>query len=107
MTTIQIKRSIRNFGIVFALIGIMGLYSILLQYNSSNHPLFIKYFVIIVFSFKLLMGILIIIRNKIGLYYLLFALNIIYLGYPIGTQISKKYSKYVKQYLQEEKEKNG
>ena len=50
------------------------------------------------------MGILIILHKKLGLYYLFFALKIMYLGYPIGTQFSNKYSKYVKQYLQEKRD---
>ena len=100
----KMAKSIRNFGVVFIGIGIFGLYSIYLQYNSDSIPHFFKIIVIGVFSLNLLMGILIILHKKWGLYYLLLALKVMYFGYPIGTQVSKKYSKYVKQLLQEQKE---
>ncbi len=103
MKNSEIKTSIRNFGFVFIGIGILGLYSFYLQYSTNVHPEAISYIVIFVFLLKLVIGILIVFPTKLGLYYFLFALNIIYLGYSIGTQISNKYSKYVRQYLQERK----
>ena len=99
MSDSEIAKSIRNIGFVYAGIGILGLYSIFLQYGSDSIPHIFKHIVILVFALKLLMGVLIILHIKLGLYYLLLSLKIVYLGFPIGTQISVKYSKYVKHYL--------
>jgi hypothetical protein len=90
-------RFIRGFGFALIIFSILGILSVCISASMREVPAYFNYFGITITSWYLLTGIGILTQRKWGYFLFKFFLYFLLLALPIGTIISYKALKYMKQ----------
>jgi membrane-bound acyltransferase YfiQ involved in biofilm formation len=91
----DLYKPIKNFGILFILVGIIGCCLLLAEKSSGFEYCFLVLFAGPVSLFHIWMGYGLVIKNKKSFLFFKKYLRLLNLGFPIGTYISKITMNYI------------
>lgn len=91
----DLYKPVRNFGYFFVALGLCGFLILLTKLQDIEQVVAVWLFIGSISLFHLLLGIGVILKNRLGFGIFKGYLQLMYIAFPIGTILSKKTIEYI------------